>query len=428
MKVLLAPHGSRGDVQPQLVLGDELLRRGHRVTLAAPPNFRSDAETRGFRFVPVGQDIHEVLQANRAMTEKHPLVALPGQIRLLRENLVEQVEGIFAVTHDPDIVVAAGLSFAAKMVADQRRVPHVFCCYSLSAMLSAEHPPAVAPLFGLPRFANRALWSAIELTFELTLGNRLNQLRRVRGLSPDRGSWQAIHASQVILAQDRVMGELPSDTPGNNIHVPALVPHPDKAAPLSNSLEQFLRGATSGPASPGPASPDPASASPVVYLGFGSMPTVDRAAIIRIAIELFEHHGARVILHSPYAEDAQAKLPPGVFSVGNTDHTSLFPRVDLIVHHGGAGTTAAALRSGVPQLIVPHIVDQFFHGRRIAELGVGPAPVPKPKLTTSAIARALQDRSKYRAKAQSLRSSLAAEGGAKQAADHLESLARRPTP
>ncbi len=414
MKVLLAPHGSRGDVQPQLVLGEELLRRGHRVTLAAPPNFRADAEQRGFRFVPVGQDMHQVLQNNRAMTETHPLLALPGQIRLLRQHLMQQVDSMFAVTHDPDIVVAAGLSFAAKMVADRHQVPHVFCCYSLSAMLSAEHPPAVAPIFGLPRLGNRALWSGITLTFQLTLGNQLNQLRQLRGLPRDRGSWQAIHASQVILAQDRVMGELPRDTPGHNIHVPALVPHPEQAAPLSDLLERFLRGAGSGP---GPA-------SPVVYLGFGSMPTVNRAELIRIAIELFEQHGARVILHSPYGEDANAQLPPGVFSVGNTDHTSLFPRVDLIVHHGGAGTTAAALRSGVPQLIVPHIVDQFFHGRRIAELGVGPAPVPKPKLTTSAIAHALQDRFKYRAKAQTLRASIAPEGGAKQAADHLETLAR----
>ncbi len=417
MKVLLAPHGSRGDVQPQLVLGEELSRRGHRVTLAAPPNFRDDAEARGFRFVPVGQDMHEVLQQNRAMTETHPLVALPGQIRLLRQHVARQIDDMFAVTHDPDIVVAAGLSFAAKMIADQQRVPHVFCCYSLSAMRSNEHPPAVAPIFGLPRLGNLALWKTIELTFNLTLGTKLNELRRARGLAADRGSWQAIHASQVILAQDRVMGELPSDTPGNNLHVPALVPHPEDAAPLSDLLERFLRGAGNSPT----------PASPVVYLGFGSMPTVDRASIIRIAIELFEHHGARVILHSPYDEDAHAELPPGVFSVGNTDHHSLFPRVDLLVHHGGAGTTAAALRSGVPQLIVPHIVDQFFHGRRIAELGIGPTPIPKPQLTTSAIARALKDRFEYWPKAQTLRASITTEGGAQQAADHLESLAHPRT-
>jgi UDP:flavonoid glycosyltransferase YjiC (YdhE family) len=211
------------------------------------------------------------------------------------------------------------------------------------------------------------------------------------------------------------MGELPQDVPGINVHVPALVPDPERAAPLSDLLERFLRGAGEGSS----------DKSPVVYLGFGSMPTVDRARIVRIAIELFERHGARVILHSSHSEELGVELPPGVFSVGDVDHTTLFPRTDLIVHHGGAGTTAAALRSGVPQLIVPHIVDQFFHGRRIAELGAGPAPVPKAKFSAEAVAQALRDRFKYWGKAQTLRASVKPLGGAKAAAERLEALAQR---
>ena len=418
LKVLLAAHGSRGDVQPQLVLGEELRSRGHRVTLAAPPNFRSGAEARGLSFIPLGEDINAFVRRNRHMTEQHPVVALPGQIKLLRDHLTTQVKDLFAVPHDHDIVLGAGLCFAGKMVADQLRVPHVFCSYTLSAMLSAAHPPAVAPVFGLPRLGNRALWAIITGTFQLTLGSKLNQLRQARGLPEDRGSWQAIHASEVILAQDAIMGELPSDVPGSNVHVPAIVPRLERAAPLPDLLERFLRGAGDGPA----------AAPPVVYIGFGSMPTIDRTRIVRIAIELFERHGARVVLHSSHDEDADAQLPPGVFAIGDVDHTTLFPRMDLLVHHGGAGTTAAALRSGVPQLIVPHIVDQFFHGRRIAELGLGPPPIPKASLTADAIAQAVQDRFKYWAKAQTSRASLHAAGGAKLAADRLETLARPPSP
>lgn len=413
LKLLLAAHGTRGDVQPQLVLGAELLRRGHTVTLAAPPNFRDWAEPRGFRFIPMGEDIHVLLRRYQYMTEQHPVVALPGQIRMLREQLARQASDLFAAPHDHDIVVAAGLCLAGKMVADQLRVPHVFCSYTLSAMLSSAHPPAVAPLFGLPRFGNRLLWSLITGTFQLALGNPLNELRKQRGLKPDRGAWHAIHAGNVILAQDSIMGELPSDVPGDNLQVPALVPPPQDAAPLSEPLQQFLRRAREAPD----------SASPVVYLGFGSMPTVDRARIVAIARELSERHCARVILHSSLAEDAGIELPPGVFATGDLDHTTLFPRVDLIVHHGGAGTTAAALRSGVPQLVVPHIVDQFFHGRRIAQLGVGPAPVPKAKLSADAIASALQNRAQYRDKAQAVRAALVVEGGAQLAADRLEALA-----
>jgi UDP:flavonoid glycosyltransferase YjiC (YdhE family) len=414
MKVLLAPMGSRGDVQPQLVLGQELARRGHGVTLAAPPNFRGGAERLGFRFVPVGEDIEGVMRANRHMTEQHPTRALPRQIRLLRAQLMRQVTDMLAAPHDHDLVVAAGLGLAGKLVADRLGVPHVFCCYSLSAMWSAAHPPAVMPVFGLPRLANRALWSLFTRTFQLTLGTKLNELRREHGLLPERGAWKKIHATDVILAQDDVMGALPPDVPGRSLHVAALVPRPDALAPLPDLLERFLRGAGEGSA----------AAAPVVYLGFGSMPTVDRARVVRIASELFEQHGARVILRSSHGEDAGVELPPGVFPIGDVDHAALFPRVDLIVHHGGAGTTATALRSGVPQLIVPHIVDQFFHGRRIAELGAGPVPVPKAQLTSAAVASALKDRFKYWAKAQSVRGALKLEGGASQAADHLEATAR----
>lgn len=415
MKVLLAPLGSRGDVQPQIVLADELVRRGHTVTLAAPPNFGSWAEARRFDFIPVGEDINVSMRANREMTEQHPVLALPRQIRMLRGYVERQIRDLFSVPHQHDIVVAAGLSLGAKMVADRLKVPHVFCCYTLSAMYSAAHPPAVAPVFGLPRLANRALWAFFLGTFQLSLGGKLNELRRAHGLAPDHHPWKAIHASDVILAQDAIMGELPPDVPGTSVHVPALVPRPERAAPLSDLLERFLRGAGVGSS----------AAAPLVYLGFGSMPTVDRARIVGIARELFETHGARVVLHSSHDEDAGAELPPGVFALGDVDHQLLFPRMDLIVHHGGAGTTAAALRSGVPQLIVPHIVDQFFHGRRVAELGLGPAPVPKAKLTAEAIAGALKDRFKYWSAAQRARTALKAEGGAAQAVDHLEAIARR---
>lgn len=414
MKFLLAPLGSRGDVQPQLVLGEELSRRGHRVTLAAPPNFRKHAEERGYPFVPIGGDIERVLEQNSVMTEQHPLRALPAQLALLRRQLTEQVGDMFRVRHDADLVVAAGLGFAGRLVADQLKVPHVFCCYSLAAMPSAAHAPAVTPLFGLPRIVNRGLWLGVTALFDAALGTKLNELRRGLGLPALARPWFDVHAAEAMLAQDGVLGELPADVAGRAVHVPALVRQSDPAARLPDLLERFLRGAGDGSS----------AAAPVVYLGFGSMPSLDRRRVVALAVELFERHGARVILYSPRGEEEGADLPAGVFATGDTDHGALLSRVDLIVHHGGAGTTASALRSGVPQLIVPHIVDQFFHGRRIAELGLGPAPVPKAQLGADAVAQALRSRFQYWSKAQSIRAAVAPEGGARRAADHLEALVR----
>jgi vancomycin aglycone glucosyltransferase len=417
VNVLLTPLGSRGDIQPQLVLGQELARRGHVVTLAAPPDFRELAAGYGLPLIPVGEPILPLIQRNSDMTERHPAIALPGQIKLVQRYIEQQVADLLTHRHSPspDLVVAAGISFAGKVLADKLGIPHVYCHYSLSALRSSHHPPAVMPLFGQPRFANALMWRSVTTLFDATLGVTVNRLRKKVGLPAHARSWVEIHGDHALLAQDAVMGELPSDTPGHTVHVPALVPSPDSARPLSDLLERFLRGAGVGSA----------ANSPVVYLGFGSMPSVDRARIMQIAAELFEQHHARVILFSAHGEDSTDDLPPGIFVCGEADHATLFPRVDLIVHHGGAGTTAAALRSGVPQLIVPHIVDQFFHGRRIAELGVGPAPVPKPKLSAAVIAEALKNRFDYWTKAQAVRAQVKAEGGAKPAVDYLESLLDR---
>jgi UDP:flavonoid glycosyltransferase YjiC (YdhE family) len=413
MKALLAPLGSRGDIQPQLVLGEELRRRGHDVTLAAPPDFRAMAESYGLSFVPIGSPIGPLIRANSGMTERNPVVALPGQLKLVQRYIEEQARDMLAIEQRAELVLGAGLGLAGKMLADKLGVPHVFCHYSLSALRSQHHPPAVMPLFGLPRWGNEILWRATALLFDTTLGRTVNRVRRAAGLLPHRKAWLEIHATDGILAQDAVLGELPNDVPGHNVQVPALVPRPEAARPLSDVLERFLRGGGDGSS----------DASPVVYLGFGSMPSIDRARIVQIALELFEQYGARVVLFSSHGEDAGVELPPGVFACSDADHVTLFPRVDLLVHHGGAGTTAAALRSGVPQLIVPHIVDQFFHGRRIAELGIGPAPVAKAKLSAAVIAEALKNRFSYWAKAQAIRASLNMAGGAQAAADHLEALA-----
>jgi UDP:flavonoid glycosyltransferase YjiC (YdhE family) len=148
---------------------------------------------------------------------------------------------------------------------------------------------------------------------------------------------------------------------------------------------------------------------------------------VNIARSLCERSKARVILFSPRGEDAHDALPEGVLAIGDVNHQALFSRVDLIVHHGGAGTVAAALRAGVPQLVVPHIVDQFFHGRRVAELGIGPAPVRKRELKADAIESALQRLEHYRPAAERARARVAPEGGAVAAADYIEALARERT-
>ncbi|MBN2005398.1 MAG: hypothetical protein JXA21_18720 [Anaerolineae bacterium] len=84
-------------------------------------------------------------------------------------------------------------------------------------------------------------------------------------------------------------------------------------------------------------------------------------------------------------------LPPTVFHAGAVPHDWLLPRAGGLVHHGGFGTTAAGFRAGIPMLVIPHIIDQFIWGNKVAQLGVGPKPIPRPKLKAADLAAALRE-------------------------------------
>lgn len=420
MKVLLATVGSRGDVAPMLVLARALRERGHEPRVAAPPNFQQFVQDAGLGFFPIGADTELIIQENRALAERSPLVAIPSQIALLRRETERQMRELLGYAAGADRVVAAGLSFGARSLADRLGVPYTFVCYTLAGIPAADHPPAAIPIFGLPRAANRALWWGITRTFDLALQSPFDGARRAHGLEREPAPWQSVHASNTLLAQDAVLGVLPQAAKAFCHQVPALVPLAESHAELPQSgelpeqVERFL-----GPArAPNAARPGP----PVVYVGFGSMPTVDRERLVRSILEFQRVSGVRVLLYSAYAEEAQRELPASVLAIGALDHVRLFPRVDLIVHHGGAGTTATALRAGVPQLIVPHIVDQFFHGRRIHELGLGPAPIPKAKLDAPALLDAYNQSRSCQDRARVIATELGRTSGAHAAAEYIERL------
>lgn len=413
LRIVLATVGSRGDVQPMLVLGAELRRRGHEVRFCAPPNFATTVTEAGFDFIPIGTDTARLLEEHSAVVEQNPIAALPRIISLIRVEAERQIVDLLGISGPADVVVGAGLVFGASTLAERDGAAYVYISFTLWGLRSAAYPPAPVPIFGLPRWGNRALWAGITGLFDRALAGTLGRERRAHGLAPV-APWHSIHGSSTLLAQDDVLGALPADVVGCIGRVPALASLMP-LVPLSAELEQFLGDdAESGRARR-------------VYLGFGSMPAVDRERLFSMAIELARLTRARVVLYSAYGGRQAERLDDGVLRIAESDHRALFPRMDLVVHHGGAGTTAAALRAGVPQLLVPHIQDQFAHGRRIAELGLGPKPLPKAKLTVAALVDALESCERYRVKARTVGEALAGQSGASGAADLLErSAAERP--
>lgn len=133
------------------------------------------------------------------------------------------------------------------------------------------------------------------------------------------------------------------------------------------------------------------------------MAASDAAMLARLFMDAITRSGERAVLLSGWSGMDDMALPSRIFRVASVPHEWLFPRLKAVIHHGGAGTTAASLRAGIPTVVVPHLADQAFWGKRVELLGAGPGLIPREKLTASALANAIHiavtdDRMKRNAK------------------------------
>ena len=166
---------------------------------------------------------------------------------------------------------------------------------------------------------------------------------------------------------------------------------------------------------------------PPVYVGFGSMTAPHPERMTQALLGALRRARCRAVLSTGWGGFSEAHAGDDVLFIGDVPHAWLFPRVSAVVHHGGAGTTAEALRAGVPQLVVPFLADQPFWGHHVARAGVGPAPVPIGAFSSAALADALlrMRAPRMRTTAQHFARLVNAERGAEEAVEVMERLLQR---
>jgi sterol 3beta-glucosyltransferase len=165
--------------------------------------------------------------------------------------------------------------------------------------------------------------------------------------------------------------------------------------------------------------------SPPIYIGFGSMSSRNPLEVANLVVKALELSKQRGIILSGWGGLQKADLPESVFIVDSVPFSWLFPRVGAVVHHGGAGTTAFVLRTGIPSIIVPFFADQPFWGHLVAKLGVGPKPIPRKKLTAKRLANAIDlaiADQMMRQHAADLGSKIKAEDGIQRAAKIIQQI------
>jgi UDP:flavonoid glycosyltransferase YjiC (YdhE family) len=368
MKILLAAFGTRGDVQPMLALGVRLRADGHEVAIGASPGFADWVRGHGLAFHGVGGDL-EAWARGHGELARSPARFIKPAVDFLRREVGLSLDQTHAAARGADVIVS-GIHPAAPSVAEALGLPHRTLLFCPQMLVSRQHPPPGVAWFSLPGFCNQALWWVFRRGFDLMLRDPLNRRRRQWGLPPVIGVLDYLLTDRTIVASDALLGELPPDASSGTAQIGSLVLA--EGGVLEPALERFL-----------------ADGEPPVYIGFGSMPDADPRTTTRALLEALEACRRRGVIHPGWAGLGAGGVPPGVFLSHSAPHTLLLPRVALAVHHGGAGTTAAAARAGIPQVVVPHCVDQLYWGHQIHERGLGSRPIPRASLTAARLADAI---------------------------------------
>jgi vancomycin aglycone glucosyltransferase len=371
MRIALAPEGTRGDVHPMLALGAWLRERGHEVRACTSPDFADAVRAHGLEHRCVGGSVREVLRSQARAIARGGRHMLAAGDRYMRENIGAQFRELSDALAGCEHVIGAGVQLGAHSVAEKLGVPYRYVAYCPQLLRSGEHPPFTVEHHGHPPWWNRSLWWLTVCFFRFSLGGLLNRERRKLGLPPERDVYLHMLTRRPILAADPPLAEVPGDARVPVDRIPCL--HPFRPASLPGKLEGFL-----------------AAGPPPVYVGFGSMTDPHPAETTRCVLDAVRLAGCRAVVSRGWAGLGEGPLDPGVLVIDGVDHAALFPRVAAVVHHGGAGTTTTAARAGVPQIVVPHVLDQHYWARRLHLLGVAPPPLPRRRLAPRALADAIE--------------------------------------
>ncbi len=381
MRITLLTVGTRGDVEPFLALGAALRRSGHQVCLGTSREFRGRVEACGLRFAEIGINPSELLGDHRGQRWISGGRGMMGDMMRLRHVVYPLLEryarDALAACEDADALLYTPLTkgdYIARLLDIPGIVVALWPVSRTSAFPALGFPQL--PVLGGPY--NRATHKMLEQLSWRPFQRQANRVRRSLDLEP-----------------------FPRGTPLGRMHregcpvvygfSEAVVPRP-RDWPQSVSVTGYWFGDVPNGYQP----PDELArfldaGEPPVVITFGSMTAWNPRELGNTALETLRRTGRRGVLVGAMEfdeEELEATHDAGVemVHVPEVPYSWLFPRVAAVAHHGGAGTTAAAMRAGVPSVVVPFFGDQPFWAHRACDLGAGPQPVRRQRLSAERLA------------------------------------------
>jgi sterol 3beta-glucosyltransferase len=394
MRLTIPTTGSRGDVQPYIALGLGLQAAGHRVRIATHADFETFVREYGIDFSAIEAD-GRALQASdhgdrMLKAGRNPVAFLREFVRLREPLLRSMLRNCYEACRDADAVLLTTTSpLIGCCVAEKLGIPTFRTSLQPTAM-SRFHPnflfpepPEWLPAQGLYNlfshaFVGMTLWQMWRPTMNAARKEVLD-LPPLPLASPGR---VFLKPSLTLDGYSELVAPKPRDWPDNHHLTGYWFLDAAPGWRPSAELEDFL-----------------ASGPPPVCVGFGCNHNTNAAEITNMVVRALKGAGQRGLFLTGWGGLAAIPQSDQFLTLESGPHSWLYPRMAAVVHHGGAGSTAAGLRAGVPSILVPFTSDQPFWGRRVQHLGAGPAPIPRKELTAErlelAIRQAVADATMY---------------------------------
>ncbi|MBL8102811.1 MAG: glycosyltransferase family 1 protein [Anaerolineales bacterium] len=377
MNITILTYGSRGDIQPFLPLSLGLMERGHRVILAAPLRFKSLVEEYGITFALLAGEPEEL--SRRLNDAGYNYLKM---VRGLMDHAVNIGADVMRQTEeackDANLIIhtfahAAG----AHTLAREKNIPDIHIQTFPMFASTGDYPNIAMPNFGLRALNYFSHIASSKLSW-LTSRIGFEQVRRKAGL-PKRKLFWPFDDNPPRLRTPILCAWSPSILPASSdwsprVHVTGYFFFPlDVSYSPPNELDLFLK-----------------SGKPPVCISFGSMVNRDADKINIVVCESLKKTNNRGIILSGWGS-VKNRSSNDLLCLESVPHHWLLPRCKMVIHHGGAGTTAAGLQSGIPNIVVPFTADQPFWGNRVHQVGVGPSPILVRNLSVDKLVRAIAE-------------------------------------
>jgi len=418
--IVLLASGTRGDVQPYLALGLGLKSVGCQVRVATHSRFRDLVENCGLVFALLEGNPSELLMQpgwESALAFQgnwgRGLRASLQFIRIARPMFESMLVSAWDSCQGADAVIAGLPATWGAHIAEALNIPCIFCLLQPLSRTSAFPSPLLPSRHSLGSTYNRLSYLIVEQAIWQPWRVMINHWRRDflhLKPTPFRGIHHRMYSepTPVIYGFSEQVVTRPVDWPSSHQITGYwfMLESGDYVPP--GDLTYFIE-----------------SGDPPVYIGFGSTGVSKSIEVFAMLKRTLQETGLRAVLTIHRDGGSGLDQDGSIFRIQEVPHTWLFPHMAALVHHGGAGTTASGLRTGVPSLVTPQYSDQFFWGQRLAELGVSPQPIPMRSLSTKELAHSLErlvNDSSLRENAQEIGRAIRAEAGVQRAVEIIQRI------